>query len=63
MMRRYVESQPHITVFAKAQGRVDRGKEGNNHGVSDEEDENDRGDGRARDEMERGVRERFGEPR
>jgi len=40
MMRQYVESQSHLTVFAKAQGRISRGKEGNNHGVSNEEDEN-----------------------
>jgi len=64
MMRQYAESQSHLTAFARAQGRADGGEEDNDYGVSDEEDENDEGGGRARDEgeMERGVRERLGEP-
>ena len=62
MMRQYVESQPQIKVVVKVQGRAGRGKEGNRYGADDEEGENDGGDSRVRDEIERGVRERFGEP-
>ena len=64
MMKQYVESQSPLSAFARAQERADRGEEGNNYGVSDEEDENDEGDGRIRneEEIEKGVRERLGEP-
>ena len=62
MRQYYVESQPQITVVVKVQGRAGRGKEGNRYGADDEEGENDGGDGRVRDEIEREVRERFGEP-
>jgi len=41
--RQHVESRSHLTVFARVQGRADRDEEGNNYGVSDEEDENDEG--------------------
>jgi len=44
--RRYVKSQSHLAAFARAQGRADRDEEGNNHGASDVEDENDDNDGR-----------------
>lgn len=61
MMRRYVDSQPHLAAFARAQERADLGEEGDNYGVSDEEGE---GDNRLGDdeEMEREVRERIEEP-
>ena len=60
MMRQYVESQSHLTAFARAQGRTE---EGDNYGVNDEEGVGDEGDSRVRDdeEMEREVRERLGE--
>ena len=53
MMRQYVESQPHLAAFARAQERVDRGEE-------DDEDEDDSGV-KDEEEMERDVRERLGE--
>ena len=64
MMRQYVDSQSHLTAFARTQRRAGLDEEGDSYGVSDEEDENDEGGGRARDEeeMEVGVRERLGEP-
>ena len=46
-MRRYAKSQSHLTALARAQGRADRDEEGNNHGASDVEDENDDSDGRS----------------
>ena len=46
-MRQYVKSQSHLTASARAQGRADRGEEGNNRGANDVEDENDDSDGRA----------------
>ena len=46
-MRRYAKSQSHFTVLARAQGRAGRDEEGNNHGASDVEDENDDNDGRS----------------
>ena len=49
MMKQYVESQSHLTAFARAQGRAGRGEEGDNYGVSDEE------------KVEGDVRERLGE--
>ena len=60
MMRQYVESQSHLTAFARAQGRADQGEESDNYGVSDGEDG---GENRVREEkeMERDVRERLGE--
>ena len=45
-MRRYAKSQSHLTALARAQGRADRDEEGNIHGASDVEDENDDSDGR-----------------
>ena len=64
MMKQYVESQSHLTAFARAQRRADQGDESDNYGVSDEGDENDEGDDRAGDEeeMEKDVRERLVEP-
>lgn len=61
MMRQYVESQSHLTAFARAQRRAD--EEGENYSVSDKEDGDDEGDSRVRDgeEIERDVRERLGE--
>ena len=59
-MRQHVESQSHLTVFARAQGRADRGEEGSNYdAVSDDE-----GEGRVsnEEEMGRGVRELLGDP-
>lgn len=63
MMRQYVDSQSHFAALTRAQRRTDLGEEGDNYGVSDEEDGNDEGDGRARDEekMGREVRERLSE--
>ena len=62
MMRQYAESQPHLTAFARAQRRADRGEEDDNYGVSDEEDENNRSDERAGDEeMEVEIRGRLRE--
>ena len=62
MMKQYVESQSHLTAFARTQRRADQGEEGDNYSVSD--DENDEGNGRAMDEeeIEKEVRERLGEP-
>lgn len=63
MMRQYVDSQSHLAAFARAQERADRGEEGDNYGVSDEEDRDDEGYNKIRDEeeVERDVRERLGE--
>ena len=38
MLRRYVDPQPHLTAFARAQERADRGEVGDNYGLSEEED-------------------------
>ena len=64
MLRRYVDTQPHLAAFASAQERADRGEEGDNYGVSGEEDEADEGGNRlgGQKEMVREVRERVGEP-
>jgi len=63
MMRQYVDSQSHLAALAGAQGRADRGEEDNNYGVSDDDDGDNEGDDRVRDEeqVERNVRERLGE--
>ena len=62
MMMEYLDSRPHLAAFARAQERVDPGEEGDNYGVSDE-DEGGKGDDRPVDdeEMEREVMERLGE--
>lgn len=63
MMRQYVESQSHLSSFARAQSRADQGEEGDNYGVSDEEGDNDVDGNRAgeEEEMEREVTRRMGE--
>lgn len=63
MMKQYVESQSPLSSFVRAQGMADRGEEGDNYGVSDEEGGNE-GDGNRVgdvDEMEREVMRRMGE--
>jgi hypothetical protein len=59
MMRQYIGSQPHLTEFARAQERAVLGDEGDNYGVSDEGE----GDNKLEDEeeMEREVMDRVGE--
>ena len=59
MLKQYVNSESHLAAFAKAQERADRGEEGDNYGVSDEEGDSGPGD---EEVMEREVRERVGEP-
>jgi len=63
MMKQYVDSQPHLAAFARAQKMPYRGEEGDNYGVSDEEDGDDEGDGKVKDEVEieREVRGRLRE--
>lgn len=60
MMAQYVESQPHLAAFARAQ---QRGEEGENYGASEEEGVVDEGDTGTEneEEVERDVRERLGE--
>jgi hypothetical protein len=59
MLRQYVDPQPHLAAFARAQEMADRGEVGDNYDVSDGEGDNKLGDEEA---MEREVRERVGEP-
>ena len=64
MLRQYIDPQPHLAAFARAQERADRGEVGDHYGLSEEEDGSDDGGNRLRDEeaMEREIMERVGEP-
>ena len=61
MMKQYVDSQPQLAAFARAQERANRGEESDDYGVSDQEGDGDNRFGNE-EEVERGVRERMSEP-